>query len=71
MDPPCRGIDPLALQRPAVERILNIIWMWVMEPMLFVTIGASINFSTLSTGTIPKALLIIGTGALRGVEAEH
>ena len=37
-----------------------------MEPMLFVTIGSSIDFSTLSTGTIPKSLLIIGTGvALR------
>lgn len=34
----------------------------MMEPMLFVTIGASINFQTLSSGTIPKSLVIICTG---------
>lgn len=33
-----------------------------MEPMLFVTIGSSIDFQTLGSGTIPKALVIICTG---------
>lgn len=46
----------------AVERWLNKIWVWIMEPMLFVTIGASINFKTLDGGTIPKALIIIFSG---------
>lgn len=40
-------------------------WSWVWEPMLFVTIGSSINFSTLDTGIIPNSLIIICTGAPR------
>lgn len=55
---------PFPLPRCAVERILNIVWVWMMEPMLFVTIGASMNFSELATGTIPKSLLIICTGVM-------
>lgn len=47
--------------------MLAIIWSWVMEPMLFVTIGSSIYFKTLPSGTIPKALAIIFSGARLGV----
>lgn len=48
------------------ERVLAIIWTWVMEPMLFVTIGSSIDFSTIGGGTIPRSILIVCTGELCG-----
>lgn len=41
---------------------MNLVWIWIAEPMLFVTMGASINFDTLDKGTIPKALIIICSG---------
>ncbi|KAL4424127.1 hypothetical protein ABPG75_001428 [Micractinium tetrahymenae] len=47
---------------PEIERVVAIFWNWVWEPMLFVTIGWSIDFSTLDRGIIPKSLLIICTG---------
>lgn len=46
----------------AVERVMAVFWNWVWEPMLFVTIGSSIDFSTLDRGIIPKSLIIICTG---------
>lgn len=33
-----------------------------MEPLLFATIGTSIVFSELPSGTIPKSLLVVCTG---------
>ena len=56
----------VSLCRPAVERFMAIFWNWVWEPMLFVTIGASIDFSVLSAGTVPRSLIIICTGGWRG-----
>lgn len=53
----------------AVERVLAIIWSWVMEPMLFVTIGSSIYFKTLPSGTVPKSLVIICTGEAAATRA--
>lgn len=50
---------------PAVERFLAALWGWAWEPMLFVTIGASINFSTLNSGIFPRSIIIILTGQLR------
>ncbi|PSC74772.1 mitochondrial sodium hydrogen exchanger 9B2-like [Micractinium conductrix] len=47
---------------PEIERVVAVVWNWVWEPMLFVTIGWSINFDTLDAGTIPKSLIIICTG---------
>lgn len=43
---------------------MSLVWLWIMEPMLFVTIGSSIYFKTLASGTIPKALIIICSGEL-------
>jgi hypothetical protein len=40
------------------------VWNWVMEPMLFATIGISIVFAKLPQGTIPKSVLVVCTGAL-------
>jgi Kef-type K+ transport system membrane component KefB len=45
-----------------VERILAVFWQWVWEPMLFVTIGNSIDFATLDRGIIPRSLIIICSG---------
>ncbi|KAK2076722.1 hypothetical protein QBZ16_005482 [Prototheca wickerhamii] len=56
------SLGPSFNYSPEVERVLAIIWSWVMEPMLFVTIGSSIYFKTLPSGTIPKALAIIFSG---------
>lgn len=44
---------------------MAVFWNWVWEPMLFVTIGSSIDFSTLDRGIIPKSLIIICTGKCR------
>ncbi len=41
---------------------MAVFWNWIWEPMLFVTIGWSIDFSTLDSGIIPKSLIIICTG---------
>lgn len=38
-----------------------------MEPILFVTIGSSINFHTLPSGTVPKSILVVGVGACKWV----
>jgi hypothetical protein len=35
-----------------------------MEPILFVTVGSTLDFSTLSSGTIPKSVLIVLTGGV-------
>ena len=46
----------------AVERVVAVFWQWIWEPMLFVTIGSSIHFKTLDSGTIPRSVAIICTG---------
>lgn len=38
------------------------VWNWVMEPVLFATIGTSIVFSRLPSSTIPLSLLVVCTG---------
>jgi hypothetical protein len=38
------------------------VWNWIMEPMLFATIGTSIVFSELPGNTIPLSLLVVCTG---------
>ncbi|WIA18744.1 hypothetical protein OEZ85_003434 [Tetradesmus obliquus] len=45
-----------------IERVAAVVWNWVMEPMLFATIGTSIVFAELPQGTIPKSLLVVCTG---------
>jgi Kef-type K+ transport system membrane component KefB len=49
---------------PELERFLNVVWIWVMEPMLFSTIGAAVNFSALASGTILRSIIIVCTGAI-------
>ena len=44
---------------------MAILWTWVWEPLLFVTIGNSIDFATLNAGIVPKSLIIICTGVCR------
>jgi Kef-type K+ transport system membrane component KefB len=38
------------------------IWCWVAEPILFVTVGSTLDFSTLSSGTVPKSIIIVVAG---------
>lgn len=52
----------LTLACLAVERWLSVVWRWIMEPILFVTVGSTLDFDKLSTGTIPKSVLIVCTG---------
>jgi hypothetical protein len=50
------------------ETVCNLllqVWNWIMEPLLFATIGTSIVFSTLPSETIPKSLLVVCTGQCR------
>ena len=47
-----------------MERIIAVFWNWVWEPMLFVTIGNSIDFSTLNGGIIPRSIIIVVTGVI-------
>lgn len=42
------------------------VWNWVMEPLLFATIGTSIVFKELPAETIPKSLLVVCTGDYLG-----
>ena len=35
---------------PECERTMSVIWRWVMEPILFVTVGASLDFAALPAG---------------------
>jgi len=56
------SLGPSYTYSPDCERWMSVIWRWVMEPLLFVTVGSTLDFSTLETGTIPKALIIICTG---------
>jgi len=49
---------------PDCERTLSVIWRWIMEPILFVTVGSTLDFSTISSGTIPKSLIIVCTGVV-------
>lgn len=44
-----------------IHNVLQV-WNWIMEPMLFATIGSSIVFSKLPSNTIPKAVLVVCTG---------
>jgi NhaP-type Na+/H+ or K+/H+ antiporter len=62
--PRCLSSGPSLNFSPECERWMSVVWRWVMEPMLFVTVGSTLDFNTLSTGTIPKALIIVCTGVV-------
>lgn len=55
---------PSYVYSPQCERWMSLIWRWVMEPILFVTVGSTLDFSSLSSGTIPKSVLIVLTGGV-------
>ena len=56
------SLGPSLIYSPECERWMSVLWRWVMEPILFVTIGSTLNFSALSKGTIAKAICIVLTG---------
>jgi NhaP-type Na+/H+ or K+/H+ antiporter len=58
------SLGPSFTHSPDCERWMSLVWRWIMEPLLFVTVGSTLDFSTLTTGTIPKALIIIFTGLI-------
>lgn len=62
--PRCGSLGQSFSHSPELERIIAVFWNWVWEPLLFVTIGNSINFDTLDGGIIPKSLIIICSGVV-------
>ena len=48
----------------AVEKQVRWFWRFVMMPVLFGLVGASINFATIESGMIPKACAIIIAGLI-------
>lgn len=48
----------------AVEKQVRWFWRFVMMPVLFGLVGASINFATIESGMIPKACAIIIAGSI-------
>lgn len=47
----------------AVEKQVRWFWRFIMMPVLFGLVGASINFSTIENGMIPKACAIVIAGS--------
>jgi len=47
---------------PDCERTMSVIWRWIMEPILFVTVGSTLDFSKITKGTIPKSVAIVCAG---------
>jgi hypothetical protein len=47
----------------AVEKQVRWIWRFVMMPLLFGLVGASINFATIASGVIGRACAIVLAGA--------
>jgi Kef-type K+ transport system membrane component KefB len=46
----------------SVEKQVRWFWRFVMMPLLFGLVGASVNFSTIERGIIPKACAIVIAG---------
>lgn len=64
--PKWASLGPSFLYTPEAERGMSVIWRWVMEPILFVTVGSALDFSEIESRTIPKSIIIICSGlALR------
>eukprot|EP00798_Chlamydomonas_sp_ICE-L_P019864 gene19864-26558_t len=49
--------------RTAVDEHIAIFWVYLMQPLLFCTIGVSINFDYISADVLPKAILLIFVGS--------
>jgi NhaP-type Na+/H+ or K+/H+ antiporter len=56
------SLGPSLVFSPDCERWMSLIWRWIMEPILFATVGAILDFNDLDSGTIPKAIAIICCG---------
>ena len=46
----------------SVEKQVRWFWRFVMMPLMFGLVGASVNFKTIDTAIIPKAVAIIVSG---------
>eukprot|EP00798_Chlamydomonas_sp_ICE-L_P019863 gene19862-26557_t len=49
--------------RTAVDEHIAIFWIYIMQPLLFCTIGVSINFDYIPATVLPKAILLIFVGS--------
>lgn len=63
----CLGVAEIphmtsAMLLPRILPNIPQVWNWLMEPILFATIGTSIVFDKLPASTIPKSLLVVCTG---------
>ena len=56
------SLGPSLVFSPDCERWMSLIWRWIMEPILFATVGAILDFNDLDSGTIPKAIAIVCSG---------
>ena len=54
--------EPLEAIR-VTETHVRFLWRWVLMPLLFCLIGTIINFNTLPSSTIPRAVGLIFAGA--------
>lgn len=41
---------------------MDVVWLWIAEPLLFTTIGSSLKLSDLPSGTIGKSVTIVVSG---------
>jgi len=60
--PKWASTGPSFVYGPECEHWMHSIWVWVMEPMLFSTVGSLLDFSQLQGGTVPKAVAIVCCG---------
>ena len=60
--PKFASLGPSLVYSPECERLMSLVWRWIMEPILFVTVGSTLDFSKLETGTIPKSVVIVVCG---------
>ncbi|KAK9818378.1 hypothetical protein WJX72_011662 [[Myrmecia] bisecta] len=58
----CKGPRPWYAQD--ADNRLAVVWIILVQPLLFGAIGAEIDFRNISSSLVPKALLIIGVGTL-------
>lgn len=55
----------------SVEKQVRWFWRFVMMPLMFGLVGASVNFKTIDKSIIPKAVAIIVSGQLPAVSILH
>lgn len=60
--PKFASLGPSLVYSPECERLMSLVWRWIMEPILFVTVGSTLDFAKLESGTIPKSVVIVLSG---------